>query len=114
MTTKEKIDIMLEYLNGKTIQRRSTITNSTEMSEWEDCVNEPNWDWGMIEYRVKPTNIEASITIPSVHGRIIDEHELNKAVKGDFEHWAVIRYYLKDIPALVEASEGIDDYKNLY
>ena len=107
ITTEGKIAVMMSYLNGETIQTRFGSSG-----KWEDLKDEPNWTWGVCEYRVKPTNIEISITIPSVHGRIIDEHELNKAVNGDFEHWATIRHYLKKIPALVEASEGIDDYNN--
>lgn len=54
MTTQEKMEIMQAYQNGRQIQQRSTITNSTEMSEWQDCEGEPIWAWTLIEYRIRP------------------------------------------------------------
>ena len=47
-TTKEKIEVMQAYLDGKQIQHRTSIH-----SKWEN-VSEPSWHWYENEYRIKP------------------------------------------------------------
>lgn len=52
MTTKEKIEVMQAYLDGKQIEKRSAILVLN--GPWGPCEKEPGWDWEMMEYRVKP------------------------------------------------------------
>ena len=51
MTTKEKIEVMQAYLDGKKIQRKSITSQN-----WLDWVSneEPGWDWIDVDYRIKP------------------------------------------------------------
>ena len=51
MTTKEKIEVMQAYEEGKQIQIRAIRINK---SDWVDSYGEPNWDWDFFEYRIKP------------------------------------------------------------
>lgn len=49
MTTKEKIEVMQAYLDGKQIQ----ITNRGG-KDWGAVVTNPVWDWQVFDYRIKP------------------------------------------------------------
>lgn len=49
MTTKEKIEVMQAYADGKGIQHSWKNKGS-----WIDVVNEPIWDWEAFDYRIKP------------------------------------------------------------
>ena len=52
MTTKEKIEVMQAYVDGKQIQIRAAGNNKRD---WEDFnFGEPCWDWYETEYRIKP------------------------------------------------------------
>jgi len=57
MTTKEKIIIMQAHLDGKQIQVKKW------MYDWEDLeqTDEPIWDWGHSEYRIKQTELTEAI-----------------------------------------------------
>lgn len=49
-TTKEMIEVMQAFVDGKTIQSRRY-----NFEEWEDiiyCI--PTWNWDVFEYRIKP------------------------------------------------------------
>ena len=46
-TIQEMVDIMQAYQEGKQIQIYDKIHN-----QWVD--EEPNWNWGLHEYRIKP------------------------------------------------------------
>lgn len=46
-TIQEMVDIMQAYQEGKQIQIYDKIHN-----QWID--DEPNWNWGLHEYRIKP------------------------------------------------------------
>jgi hypothetical protein len=48
MTTKEKIAVMQAYLDGRTIQLYGTRWYDFKLDE------EPDWNWGQTNYRVKP------------------------------------------------------------
>ena len=48
MTTKEKIEIMQAYEDGKAIE-----VSCYGHNEWEDTYD-PSWDWRTFNYRVKP------------------------------------------------------------
>ena len=47
MTVKEKIEVMQAFVNGKQIEGKSKKSD-----EWK-LVENPVWDWGINEYRVK-------------------------------------------------------------
>lgn len=47
MTTAEKIEVMQAYLDGKQIQIKVG-------DGWKDIYYEPEWDWGIHDYRIKP------------------------------------------------------------
>lgn len=51
MNTKQKMEIMQAHLDGKQIQVKKWIY------DWEDLeqTDEPIWEWGHAEYRIKPT-----------------------------------------------------------
>ena len=51
MNTKEKIKVMQAYLDGKIIEYRLSDESSYHLIDRE---KEVNWDWGHVEYRVKP------------------------------------------------------------
>lgn len=48
MTTKEMIEVMQAYEDGKAIQ----FVNKDE-DNWQDMICEPIWDWPECNYRVK-------------------------------------------------------------
>lgn len=50
MTTKEQIEVMQAYLDGKTIECRSELEAKLGWVE----VSEPKWNWTACEYRIKP------------------------------------------------------------
>lgn len=56
MTTEEKIEVMMAFIEGKQIQ----IKNSLHEYKWVDYTSkvEPNWEWGHSEYRIKPEKEE--------------------------------------------------------
>jgi hypothetical protein len=45
---KERVDIELAYLEGKSIQY------CLSDGSWRDCIGEPSFQWHANEYRVKP------------------------------------------------------------
>ena len=56
MTTKEKMEVMQAYLDGKTIQIKYMNRN-----DWDGAIefnlndkSEPDWNWVGFSYRVKP------------------------------------------------------------
>lgn len=53
MTTKEMIEVMQAYERGEQIEYR---TDGYEESAWE-MVESPLWNWGILEYRVKPKHV---------------------------------------------------------
>lgn len=48
-TTKEKIEVMQAFVNGKAVEWRDPI----RYNKWEIAVN-PSWDWNNIDYRIAP------------------------------------------------------------
>jgi hypothetical protein len=50
MTTKEMVEVMLAYENGKQIQYRG---KHNIRDEWLFCKH-PSWNWELYEYRIKP------------------------------------------------------------
>ena len=49
MNTKEKIEIMQAYLDGKTIQ-----CSYRNVDAWGDITQEPGWAFENFDYRIKP------------------------------------------------------------
>ena len=56
MTTKEKIEVMQAFEDGKTIQiiseNKKNWNNAMEFNR--DNQKEPDWNWANFQYRVKP------------------------------------------------------------
>lgn len=52
-TTKEKIEVMQAYIDGKEIE----IKKLTDTASWVKIIssnkNEPEWDWRNFDYRIK-------------------------------------------------------------
>ena len=46
--TEKRIEVMQAYVDGKELQ-----VICRDMKTWEDVVD-PNWEWGHLDYRVKP------------------------------------------------------------
>ena len=55
MTTKEKIEVMEAYAEGKKIQFR--MSGDKDWWNWT-YPGEPNWNWGDCDYRIKPNSME--------------------------------------------------------
>lgn len=53
MTTKEKIEVMQAYLDGKQIQTRRLRRDKGGWADWPN-EGEPVWDFWSCEYRIKP------------------------------------------------------------
>lgn len=56
MTTKEKIEVMQAYLDGKQIQSKMKKPRYSEEAGWADWIShkQPVWDFWSCEYRIKP------------------------------------------------------------
>lgn len=52
MTTKEKIEVMQAFVDGKTIQYKQKLSN--QWHEWLHWDEEPYWSWSDTDYRIKP------------------------------------------------------------
>jgi hypothetical protein len=50
-TTKEKMEVMQAFLDGKLLQRQSV---DCPTGRWHRVGTEPAWNWFGIDYRVKP------------------------------------------------------------
>ena len=57
MNTKDKIQIMQAWLDGKKIQYRFCT------ADWKDEFGEPEWDWTRFEWRIKPEPREWNVTV---------------------------------------------------
>lgn len=57
MTTEEKMEVMKDFIEGKTIQCKRVDDNDG----WYDC--NPVWDWNNFKYRVKPAEPKKSFTL---------------------------------------------------
>lgn len=53
MNTKEKIEIMQAYVEGKTVQNKKRCSPEANWKDYTSC-NEPYWNWGEFDYRIKP------------------------------------------------------------
>ena len=56
MTTKEKIEVMQAYLDGKQIQSKAKRPRYRVEGGWADWTShkQPVWDFWSCEYRIKP------------------------------------------------------------
>lgn len=50
-TTKEKMEVMQAFMDGKLIQRTH---RDEDRGRWSTLGTEPVWDWLMYDFRVKP------------------------------------------------------------
>lgn len=62
MNTKEKIEVMQAYLDGRKIQLRG---KTLRFPKWEDIEKEPEWNFINNEYRIKPEPIRKWVVITS-------------------------------------------------
>jgi hypothetical protein len=55
MDTKEMIEVMKAFEDGKTIEarRNGTVTTTVCTRDWSECPT-PVWDWLNVEYRIAP------------------------------------------------------------
>lgn len=60
MNTKDKLDVMQAYLDGKEIQR------SYYLNQWEED-ELPSWNWADYQYRIKPEIPQKQLVIPWEH-----------------------------------------------
>ncbi len=49
-TTKQKIEVMQAFVDGKPIQYKG----NDKWSTWKDMPVEPTWDWNYFDFRIKP------------------------------------------------------------
>lgn len=91
MTTKEKIEVMQGYLDGKIIQKLYD-------DGWVDCSieEEPDWDWDC-DYRIKPEPKLRPYRNPEEFLQAQKEH-------GPYLRSGVAQYYL---PIMVDMENGI-------
>jgi hypothetical protein len=55
ITTKEKIEVMQAFLDGKDVQRKDIQRKlSLNGDGWSDFTDEPMWNWLEFNYRIKP------------------------------------------------------------
>lgn len=73
MNTKEKIEVMQAWEDGKIIQSSSGRT-------WHDCIVEPTWQWGDLMCRTKPepkeiwvNEYEEGVRIAVKYREVIDD-----------------------------------------
>lgn len=52
MNTKDKIQIMQAWVDGKKIEM-CNFNDRNNDNKWMDC-NDPDWTWGVVDYRIKP------------------------------------------------------------
>ena len=74
MTTKEKIEVMQAYLDGKPIESKPKKPRYREETGWASWVShtEPVWDFWSCEYRIKPEpRIKPGPRIPIEEWRVL-------------------------------------------
>jgi hypothetical protein len=56
--TKDMIQVMQAFLDGKTIEYKY------EQNQWNEIIgSEPIWDWGNFDYRVKPEPVTGYMNV---------------------------------------------------
>lgn len=102
MTTKEKIELMIAYLNGQVIQYRTVKNNGKWYDIRQGGKSEPTWNWFLYEYRIKP---KLPVYRPY--------KSANEFLKAREEHGSHIeacgKYYL---PIMVDRDKGILVYSD--
>lgn len=56
MNTKEMIDVMQAYLNGKEIEYCNRLWDTSDDDLWTET-DSPSWNWSAYEFRVKPDSV---------------------------------------------------------
>lgn len=81
MNTKEKIEVMQAWLDGKTIQLKTK--GHREWTDWvfrgADDTDEPSWRWDEYDYRIKPKD-----PVDEAYDRLTANQQFNR-VEVDYE-----------------------------
>lgn len=91
MTTKEQIEVMQAYIDGKEIQFKDEFS-----IDWIDLDSSPSWNWVDNEYRIKPDTIK--------NNKNYDWHDLRKNPKDLPENYEYVCVYVK--------RKNDDDYRD--
>lgn len=75
MNTKEKIEVMQAFLDGKKIQHRVIERQSDILDPWYNSLGEPSWIWNTYEYRIKPQD-----PIDEAYDRLTANQQFNRVV----------------------------------
>jgi len=79
METKEMIEVMQAYVDGKSI-----LLKCHGLEEWKTLTREPAWDWLNNDYAVKPDPIHCYITV--LDGRIASTVHATEKSANDCVH----------------------------
>ena len=77
-STKEKVAIMLAYINGKIIERKNSL------GKWV-IILEPVWNWADIKYRIQPEPVEIWVNIYSTN-IILPHYSKESALSANNSH----------------------------
>ena len=88
MNTKERIEVMQAYLDGKAIEVKNKIDH-----KWVRVWIEPQWDWSTYEYRIKPKKMQKieklnpghEINIYWIYGKINEIVETLNSIVGKLD-----------------------------
>ncbi len=105
MTTKEKIEVMQAYLNGKKIQFKE-IADDT----WEDCSYrfEPDWNWSVFRYRVKPEKEKPRLMTHRQLAEWLAKGNGQLRIMGNCETFTYLSYFFTS--SLSDIAEVCDSY----
>lgn len=85
MNTKEKIEIMQAWLDGKTIEFKKGHKPWATLSMAACTEDEPTWYWGEYEYRIKPEPFECWIALSNDgYAEIITDKRRLKSFNMDY------------------------------
>jgi len=109
ITTKEKIEVMQAFLDGKDVQRKDIQRKlSLNGDGWSDFTGEPIWNWLEFDYRIKPTPKYRPYS--KVNGDWLGRKVIYK--KTDSELEMLISTIMKNNKILLSGSDGITYYKH--
>jgi hypothetical protein len=86
-TIAEKIAVMQAFVLGKAIQSTCTITPG-----WVDCTD-PAWNWGSVDYRIKPEPREWLVWVRYGHKNIHSYNTIDTSIEKNWKDqgWTQIK-----------------------
>lgn len=81
-TTKEMAEVMLAFDRGEQIQFYDTIGK-----RWIDVINEPNWNWSLHDYRIKPETNFVPFETPAEFLAAQEQHGCEVTSKSIWNHF---------------------------